>query len=168
MRGNAAALRACNDRTDGRPERNDTLFALAVFPPLLALYLVFAGQVGVTEVAAGVPASLLATLLAARVHRVGPRRLGADPRQAIRLLARIPASLATDLVRVGVALARGRSGRLTRVRFREGGPGPPDPGRRAMATIALSLAPNGIVVAIPSGEDAMVLHTLADAPAPTP
>ena len=137
------------------------LFAVGALPCFLALYLLFAGSVSGSELLAGLPAAALASVLAARLRAVGRRRFTLGPRLIARALADVPRAFATDIVRVASALARGGPGALERTAFREGGPEAPEPGRRAIETLARSLAPNGIVLDIPPGEDLMVLHRLA-------
>ena len=137
------------------------MFALVAFPCFAALYLVFAGALSATELAASLPAAILATVLARRFRQVDRRRFSLALQEIGRAFAGVPRSLATDIVRVGVALARGTAGELVRIPFAEDGPAPPGPGRRALQTLARSVAPNGIVVAISPGEDRIVLHRLA-------
>jgi hypothetical protein len=72
-----------------------------------------------------------------------------------------------DSIRVGLQLARqlghhsaGPVGVLSEQRFEFGSRAPADAGRRALVTLAVSLAPNKYVVAISPGQRRFILHEL--------
>ena len=145
--------------------------AFVVFLVSIGLYLVFAGQVSGTEVAAGVPAAGLVAAYAGLRHRgeSRPMRLRGP---WLRLVLSPMASVAGDAARVGVHLLRAfvpgsdAAGTTSRQPFRPGGEGPADAGRRALVTLASSLAPNGFVLDVaPSvllrDEHALLMHRLA-------
>lgn len=148
--------------------------AFIVFLVSIGLYLLFAGQVSGTEVAAGVPAAGLIAAYAGLRHRgeSRPMRLRGP---WLRLVLAPLASVAGDAVRVGVQLLRAVFlpgshvvGTVSRQPFRSGSAGPADAGRRALVTLASSLAPNGFVLDVaPSGllpdEHALLMHRLAPA-----
>ena len=138
--------------------------AFVVFLISVGAYLVFAGQVSSTEVAAGVPVAGLVAAYAGLRHRPW-----------LRLLLSPTASVAGDAARVGVHLLRAVfvpgshvAGTISRQPFRSGDAGPADAGRRALVTLASSLAPNGFVLDVaPSAllpdEHALLMHRLAPA-----
>ncbi len=146
--------------------------AVVVFLVSIGLYLVFAGEVSGTEAAAGVPAAGLVTVYAGLRHRGAsrPMRLRGP---WLRLVLSPMASVASDAVRVGVHLLRAvfvpgshATGTVSRQPFRSGGEEPADAGRRALVTLASSLAPNGFVLDVaPSvllpDEHALLMHRLA-------
>ena len=145
-----------------------------VFLVSTGLYLVFAGQVSGTETAAGVPTAGLVAAYAGLRHRGGsrPMRLRGP---WLRLILSPTAAVAGDAVRVGVCLLRAVfvsgshvAGTVSRQPFRSGSAGPADAGRRALVTLASSLAPNGFVLDVaPSelrpDEHALLMHRLAPA-----
>lgn len=135
----------------------------------LGSYLLLAGQVGLTEIIAGVPAAAFAACFTVMLHRVSERRFRLDV-PWWRVVGQPLASVAPDAVRVGHALLRalwrrppGPLGVLASQPFRQGGDAPADATRRGLVTLGSSLAPNGIVVAIPEGRDVLLLHRLVPA-----
>ncbi len=147
----------------------DRLFAAGV---LFGLYLLFAGTASATEIGAALATAALVTALATVLHRRQTRRLRLLPPATV-LLRPLP-GLVRDSGRVGMVLARavarrpaGQVGEVVRQVFHQGGEDPADAGRRGMVVLAASLAPNGYVLHIPAGEDAMVMHRLAPVP-PSP
>ena len=138
---------------------------LAAWLVLAGLYLLLAGEASVDEDAAAVltASAGLACVLLVRGVTDRPMVLHASWH---RVIARPAGALAPDSWHVGRALARaafgrGSSGRLTWQAFHAGGPNPDDRGRLALATLALSLAPNGYVLDRPGGADALLMHRLA-------
>ena len=147
------------------------LLATVVFLISTGLYLVFAGQVSGTEIAAGIPAAGLAAAYAGLRQRgeSRPMRLRGP---WVRLVLSPLASVAGDVARVGAQLLRAVlvpgsrvAGTISRQPFRPGRAGPADAGRRALVTLASSLAPNGFVLDVaPSelgGGHALLMHRLA-------
>lgn len=148
--------------------------AFVVFLVSIGMYLVFAGQVNGTEAAAGVPAAGLVAAYAGLRHR-GESRAMRLRGPWLRLLLSPMVSVAGDAARVGVHLLRAVFvpgshvvGTISRQPFRSGDVGPADAGRRALVTLADSLAPNGFVLDVaPSmllrDEHALLMHRLAPA-----
>jgi multisubunit Na+/H+ antiporter MnhE subunit len=116
-----------------------------------AVYLLFAGQASPHELIAGLGASVLVAAFAIIAHRAAaaPMRLRLP---WLRVIGGVAKDLVVDTVRVGAALLRPRPGTLSRVGA------PTEPGRRAVAILAASVAPNSFVVR--AGDDGMVLHRL--------
>ena len=148
--------------------------AFVVFLISAGLYLIFAGQVSGTEIAAGVPAAGLVAAYAGLRHRgeSRPMRLRGP---WLRLVLSPTAAVAGDAARVGIRLLRAVfvpgsrvAGTTSRQPFRSGSAEPADAGWRALVTLASSLAPNGIVLdVVPSAllrdEHALLMHRLAPA-----
>ena len=146
--------------------------AFVVFLVSVGAYLVFAGQVSGTEAAAGVPAAGLVAAYAGLRHH-GESRAMRLRGPWLRLVLSPMASVAGDAARVGVHLLRAVfvpgshvAGTISRQPFRSGNAGPVDAGRRALVTLAGSLAPNGFVLDVaPSvllpDEHALLMHRLA-------
>ncbi len=135
-----------------------------------AAYVLFAGQINLTETIAGLPLATVVTMFVVALRRCEQRSLRLDA-PWLRLGRRVLVSLASDVVRVsGVllrALARrpdGTVGRLTHQPLRRGGEAPREAGRRGLVSLAISMAPNGFMVTIPEQGDVMVLHRLVDVP----
>ena len=110
------------------------------------------------------------TVYAAVLHPVRHRDLRFAAVPWMRLVFIPAASLLPDAVRVGSVLLRcvwrrpaGAVGTVSRQPFRSGADDAADAGRRALLTLAISLAPNGYALALRDGEDAVVLHRLARA-----
>ena len=148
--------------------------AFVVFLISIGLYLAFAGQVSGTEIAAGVPAAGLVAAYAGLRHQgeSRPMRLRGP---WLRLVLSPTAAVAGDAAWVGVRLLRAVfvsephvAGTISRQPFRSGSTEPADAGRRALVTLASSLAPNGFVLDVaPSvllrDEQALLMHRLAPA-----
>ena len=142
-----------------------------MFVLLAGFYLLFAGQVSMTETIAGLPAVLIAGGFWALQRRHRHRRLQYSGVPWPRVLLRPLAALGGDSLRLGAVLLRalfrgpaGAAGAVTRQPFRHGGGGAAA-GRRALVTLAASLAPNGIVLDIDDKAGILSLHRLAPAPA---
>ena len=90
----------------------------------------------------------------------------------LRVLVRSLAAIPGDVLRVGVALAGTlwQSGRQSQVGvaahqpFSHGQDTAGAATRRAMVVLGTSLAPNGFVLMMPEGSEAMVLHRLVQTP----
>lgn len=151
------------------------MVVLAAFALSLGLYFLFAGQASGTETAAGLPA---ATLVAAFVwlQRRGQTRTFRLRAPWHRVLLKPLASLVTDSPKIGGMLLRAMTspagavaGTIDRQPFRPGGDRAADAGRRAVVTLASSLAPNGYVLDIPpsvvlGGAEVLLMHRLAPSP----
>ncbi len=147
-----------------------TRFPAVVWCVLAAFYVLFVGQPGGTEVIAGAIATLPAAGFAVALHRAGTRRLSLRAPWP-RLIARPLAAVFPDAMRVGAVLLgtlrrrpRGTRGVIICQPFRDDEDAA---GRRALVTLALSLAPNGYVLDRAGGRDALLLHRLAPAAAET-
>jgi len=145
------------------------LFALTNWAILAGLYFLFAGQVSSTELIAGTPVTIAAAGFAVLLHRTGSRclRLRAP---WLHVVGQTLGALYPDAVRVGRVLLQavlhrpdGPLGMVTLQPFRVGGHGAVDAGCRAVVTLGSSLAPNGYVLRVLDGEDALAMHRLAPA-----
>ncbi len=136
----------------------------ATWVVLAAFYLLCAGEIGADEVIAAVASGLVGTALSALIRRDAGRRFRLRapwPRVVLRPLA----DLAPDAVRVArVLLSRHPHGEAVVQPFAPGGATPEDAGRRALVTLAASLAPNGYVLRILDASDGLVMHRLAHVP----
>ena len=130
--------------------------ASVVWVTLAGAYLLLAGQVSRNEIIAGLGASVTAAVYAAVAHRTvdAPLRLRLP---WLRVILTVLRDLAVDTVRVGAALFSAKPGALSHRKPRAGEMA--DPGRRAVAILALSVAPNSFVVR--AEDDAMLMHRLA-------
>ena len=136
------------------------------------IYILFAGQVSVTEIEAGAPAAVAAAGFTVLLHRVAePERAFRLKAPWLRVLGKPLAALFPDAVRVGRALLQAlwrrpssAVGLVVRQPFQEGGGDPASAARRGLVTLGSSLAPNGYVLGIPDEEEALLLHRLAAVP----
>jgi hypothetical protein len=128
------------------------IFGIVAWIGLAATYLLFAGQVSRNEVIAGLGASLLAAAYAVVAHRTTDAKLRLRL-PWLRVIGGVATDLVVDTIGVGATLVRPRAGDLSRR------PLPVQPGRRAVAILAASVAPNSYVVG--TDRDAMVMHRLA-------
>ncbi|HYZ39288.1 MAG TPA: hypothetical protein VE687_01520 [Stellaceae bacterium] len=135
---------------------------------LTALYIAFAGQTSAAEIIAG----LLTGVIAAGFSLL--LRAGAERRFQLRapwvsLAPRLARALLHDTGVVAAALARGafagHRGQVIRQPFAEAGDNMQGAGRRALATLFASVAPNGFVLDF--GRNSFDVHRLAPAPAAT-
>ncbi len=133
---------------------------------LAAFYLLCAGELSADEVIAAVASGLLGTVLSALIRHPAGRRLRLRapwPRVILWPLAH----LLPDAVRVArVLLSPHPHGEAVVQPFARGGATPEDAGRRALVTLAASLAPNSYVLRIPDASDSLVVHRLAHVPPP--
>jgi hypothetical protein len=127
-----------------------------------ALYLLLAGQVSAEEMVA---ASLIGFGILAfsrhLVHLASHRLKLRLPWW--RLLRSTAASLAKETVRVAALLLPWRpfgEGVVMQQPFAFGGDAPADVARRGAVQLALSMAPNGIVLARPEGSESLPVHRL--------
>jgi multisubunit Na+/H+ antiporter MnhE subunit len=131
------------------------IFASVAWVGLAATYLLFAGQISQTELIAGLGASLAAAAYALTARHVAEQPLNLRLPWH-RVVARVAKSVVVDTIRVGLALIRATPGSLSRRAS-----APADAGHRAVAILALSLAPNGVVVDTQDGD--VLLHQLVRA-----
>jgi multisubunit Na+/H+ antiporter MnhE subunit len=131
-------------------------WALALF----GLWLVLVGTVAWLELVAGACAAAIGAVAATVVGERGLLRYGMPAHmllQARRPLLRIVPDFWLLVVALVRAAATGRrpSGAYRAMPYPAG-----DPGARAFATAAGSLAPNSVVVDIDADRDLMLVHTL--------
>lgn len=143
------------------------LLGVVAWVVFLGAYFLFAGQVSVTEIVAGVPASVAVACFALLLHRTQTRRFRLHG-PWWRILGQPLAALFPDAARVGRILLRavwrrpsGPLGVVARQPFRPGGNDPAAAARRGLVTLGSSLAPNGYVLQIQEAEEMMLLHRLA-------
>lgn len=139
---------------------------IGVWIVLTGIYLVLAGQVSGTEAAMAVVGGGLGAAWTRAVRRASPRSYRfeiADGKALWLAVAHLPRAT------IGVAAAfagaspsagpgRGPSRRFVRGRRAD----PRAAGRRALAVLAASLAPDSFVLRVPERRDAMRLHALTD------
>jgi hypothetical protein len=143
--------------------------AILLWIVFAASYLLFAGQASETELVALLPTATAVTAFALLCRATQDRRLDLRapwPRVIARSLISVPA----DSVRVGLMLARVLTkrpktavGTLSVQPFCHGENRPSPAARRALVALGASLAPNGYMVAIPDGQDRMIMHRLVAA-----
>ena len=144
-------------------------FALLLFPACLGAYLFLAGALSRTELIAGVPLALACTAAATlfRLREERSLRLVLPP---LRVPGHVLVALVSDTARVGWLLLRAIAhrpqaslGTVSAQPFDAGdarpGAAPKAAGRRALATLAASVAPNGYVLTLADG---MLLHRLSE------
>lgn len=129
-----------------------------------ALYLLFAGQFTADELAAAAACGLGTSLWAAAVRYVASRRYRFE-RGAIVAVGRALAGLLGATTRVAWALlkaaATGAGGEIRAQPFVDGQlSDPADAGRRGVAILARSLAPDSFVLRERQGESRLELHVL--------
>jgi hypothetical protein len=132
---------------------------------LSGLYLVLAGELSPSEIVAGVLAGLLATLVSLGLTAAAERQFSLRA-PWYRLSVQTARAVVRDIFRVALALAAaattGQGGMFARQPFAGTGAEPAAAGRRALATLFASIAPNGYVTEITA--TALELHRLAPAP----
>ena len=139
------------------------------FLAMLGFYALFAGEVSRNEAIAGVTLAVVMTAYASLLRRLRHRHLSLASAPWAHLVLGSAASLVSDTLRVGAVLLRslnrrprGAVGLVSRQPFRSGSDNPRDAGRRGLVTLGISLAPNGYVLELPAGGDAIILHRLVD------
>ncbi len=135
---------------------------------LFALYLLFAGQASAAEIVAGTLVAGAGVALRTVVHHVERLKLGFDGPWG-RLAGRALRSIAHDATRVAWGLLRATAGAplgggVVRQRFEPGGSTPQASARRAVVTLAVSVAPNGFVLAVEDQSEGLLLHRLVPQP----
>jgi hypothetical protein len=134
---------------------------------LVAFYLLFAGEWGITEGIAGMVAVLPALGMRMLAHRVAHRPFTSTGIPALSLL-RVPISLARDSWAVGKVLVgtlwrtSASLGHWKEQPFVQGNASEADAFRRAVVTLAVSVAPNQFVAHVPPRKEVLVVHCLAD------
>lgn len=149
------------------------LFILAVWIVLVAFYFLFAGEISLTEMAAGLPTAAIAAAYALALRHSEAHRLRLSA-PWLRVIGKPLLSVFPDALRVGRVLLRalwrrpeGQLGVIARQPFDHGGEDAASAGRRALVILGTSLAPNGYVLSSAEEMDALVLHRLVPVP-PSP
>lgn len=149
------------------PSRSNPIaHAAAVWACFFVLYILFAGQTSLAELATGAVAACLAAVyqLALR-SKAGTSRLGLS---ALRPLIGAAGAVPRETLRVAAALAQAIAGSAPAGRVRivntPAGAAPTGSAGRAIAIAAGSLAPNSFVVATVFGRGEIVVHRLVDNP----
>jgi hypothetical protein len=128
---------------------------------LAAFYLLLAGQASPAEAAAAVLSAAAAAALAWSIRRGTRRHYQLWP-VPLRVIARTSLALVKDTGRVAVVLLARPGGRAVTEEFDAGTRDPPSAGRRALVTLAGSLAPNSFVLGLEP--DRIRLHRLSPEP----
>lgn len=133
---------------------------------LAACYFLFAGHFSIQELMAACFACSVALSFAGVVRRTTERRL--ECRHGGRVCARLMPAIAAQAWGVAGVLSRailrrpaGAVGTIRRQPFRHGGDEPTDAGRRALVTLARSVAPEEFVVDTPEHGGGLLVHTLS-------
>jgi hypothetical protein len=133
---------------------------------LAAFYLLCAGEMSADETIAAVASGIFGTVLSVLIRDAAERRFRLRapwPRVILGPLA----NLLPDAFRVArVLLSRHPHGEAAIQPFIRGGATREDAGRRALVTLAASVAPNGYVLRILDAGDGLVMHRLAHAAPP--
>ncbi len=145
---------------------------LAGWAILAAAYLLFAGQFSGDEFAMSVLGGLAASLWAVALGRTAVQRFrferGAGDATG-RALAGVPGATAGVALALLKAAAAGGGGEVRSQAFTYGRVAEPqDAGRRAVAVLARSLAPDSFVLRAHEGEDRLELHVMGDTAAEDP
>jgi len=139
----------------------------AKFALLLGCYLLFAGQLSTDEVIAGVCCAAAAAAVSFTVPFIAERHFSFTGVPWAKLIGRTLASLASDVPKVGMRLLRPvSSAGLQRWPLASPGDDPRTTARRALVTLAASLAPNSYVAAVLGGRGELLVHSLAPAEPP--
>lgn len=127
-------------------------------------YVLFAGQFSPDELVAAAACGLAVSLWWLALRKQAPRVFRFEPRAGsavFRATASLPAATAKVAARLAVAVASGRGGELAHRPFVHGREDDPaDAGRRAVAVLALSLAPDSFAVRDHAGEDSLAVHAI--------
>lgn len=139
---------------------------LVTWAVFFGLYLMFAGQLSASELGIGVFAGAAIATFSLILWRHESRSLGLGapwPRLILSPLFALPA----DSWRAGRVLLNalwrkpmGEIGARQKQPFQHGDDTPRAAGRRALATLAVSFAPNGYVLDITDNENDMLIHRL--------
>ncbi len=147
-------------RTD-RSQPLRLLLAAACWAGLFILYEVLAGSLSWPEAAAGMLASLLATIAVLAPGR--EQHLGRMPWSWWLVLARrIPRQMVVDTARVlGAAVGRSApSGSFRHLPFEAGGDDPVSGSRRALVIAGASIAPNSYIAQVEPEHERLLTHQL--------
>ena len=135
------------------------------FAALLALWLLLVGAIDDVELVAGICAAAVGAIATAVVRSQGLLGFRVELRR-LRRVWRPLLQVVPDFLLLMAALVRRRAGTFRTLDFPVGGERAVDAGRRALAVVAPSLAPNRLVVDVdPEAGDAVV-HDLVPGSAP--
>ena len=142
--------------------------SMFVWTLLAAVYLLFAGQVSADEIASAIIVGGAATGWSIAVRHASARRFGFD-RAAVVVSCRALLGLPAATFRVGAklvrAIARPARGHVRPQTFVYGARDrPEDSGRRAIATLAASLAPDSFVLRMSEPRNQIEIHVFAGKP----
>jgi len=133
---------------------------------LAACYFLFAGQFSIQELTAAALACSVALSFAGIARRTSERRL--ECMHCSGVSARLMPAIAAQAWVVAGVLSRAilrrpadAVGTIYRQPFRHGDDEPTDAGRRALVTLARSVAPEEFVVDIPEHGGGLLVHTLS-------
>lgn len=142
---------------------------VAVSVAVAALYFGYAGQIASSELITGGVVLILTASLFVVLQRPRTRDLSLRPAWG-RLLGHTFLALCKDTAEIASALGRAAwrgaeaTGVITLQPFEPGSDTPEASGRRALVTLANSLAPNGYVLRILEQREALALHRLTRRP----
>lgn len=129
-----------------------------------AAYVLFAGQFSADELTAAVLCGLVAALWTGALHRVAKVRFHFQAGTAgavLRAVTGIPSGTLAVGLRLLRALVGAQSGEMSQAPFFRGrDDDPSDAGRRAVAVLAQSLAPDSFVARLPEGRGEIDIHHL--------
>jgi multisubunit Na+/H+ antiporter MnhE subunit len=134
------------------------------------LWIAFADNSGIREIAIGAVVTGMATLAVWRFRRHTHDRYKLRF-EYVRQAIHIPKSILVDtwiLLRVIVMRLMGKTipARIIGVPFKIGGNGPASRGRRSLAITFLTLTPNTLVLGLLPDEQLLLIHTLIPQPPP--
>ena len=138
---------------------------LAAWALLFVLWMLLAGTVAMSEVVAGVVAAAVAATAVEAVRHQRVVRFRPDPRWLLRAW-RLPARTVREFATLSAALIRSLArrrrigGRFIALPFPVGANDSRSSARRAVFTVAASVAPNTYVVDFDRGEGRVLVHQL--------
>lgn len=127
-------------------------------------YLLFVGQVSADETALALLCGLAATVWCAALSLAAEERI-VVPWAGVSALGRAVAKIPSAAIKVAGSIIRGGPGAIVGQPFLHGrDDDPAEAGRRAVALLAVSLAPDKFALRLPPGEDSLLVHTIVDLP----
>jgi hypothetical protein len=136
------------------------------FVALFAMWLLFVGAIQGVELIAGICAAVVGTVAVAVVRSQGLLGVRVEWR-LLRRVWRPVLQVVPDFGLVMTALVRRRRGSFRTLDFPVGGERAVDAGRRALAVVAPSLAPNRLVVDVDAETGEAIVHDLVPQAAPS-
>jgi hypothetical protein len=127
-------------------------------------YLLFCGQFSTEELAAAALCGLAGALWRLAIRRAAPfqfRFVRGAAGAAFRAAAGLPSATLRVAAKLLETIAKGGEGAITTAPFFGGRQDDPaDAGRRAVAVLGVSLAPDSFVIRLPEGENQIHAHAL--------